>query len=170
MSSASKVGDIFTAAGAAFSKLGELTMTLHPTGEPAPASGGKWTEQEIDMLRQAVQRFGDDLNQISGVIKNRTISQIKAQIKKRGYEEAGLSPPAGEEKTSPKKNTPGGGAVVKAQSPGRGEPSTKKQKTAEVTLSALNAPDTDVDIESMVDNQAIKAKLDFDSDVDSSIL
>merc|ERR1712004_665273 len=144
-------------------------MTLHPTGEPAPASGGKWTEQEIDMLRQAVQRFGDDLNQISAVIKNRTISQIKAQIKKRGYEEAGLSPPPGEDKTSPKKTTPGS-AVVKPQSPGRGEPSAKKQKTAEVTLSALNAPDTDVDIEGMVDNQAIKAKLDFDSDVDSSIL
>jgi len=170
MSSASKVGDIFTAAGAAFSKLGELTMTLHPTGEPAPTSGGKWTEQEIDLLRQAVQGFGEDLNQISAVIKNRTISQIKAQIKKRGYEDAGLSPPS-EDKTSPKKTNPqAGSALSKALSPGRGEPSAKKQKTSEVTLSALNAPDTDVDIEGMVDNQAIKAKLDFDSDVDSSIL
>ncbi|XP_025153487.1 chromatin complexes subunit BAP18 isoform X3 [Harpegnathos saltator] len=36
MNSASKVGEIFTAAGAAFSKLGELTMQLHPvTDSPA---------------------------------------------------------------------------------------------------------------------------------------
>lgn len=31
-----KVGEIFTAAGQAFSKLGELTMSLHPTAEPSP--------------------------------------------------------------------------------------------------------------------------------------
>lgn len=31
--SASKVGEIFTAAGAAFSKLGELTMQLHPIAD-----------------------------------------------------------------------------------------------------------------------------------------
>ena len=36
-------------------------------------SGGKWTDQEVEMLRQAVKRFGDDLNKISGVIKNRTM-------------------------------------------------------------------------------------------------
>ncbi|GBL72144.1 hypothetical protein AVEN_115143-1 [Araneus ventricosus] len=33
-SNSSKVGEIFTAAGAAFSKLSELIMTLHPVGEP----------------------------------------------------------------------------------------------------------------------------------------
>ncbi|GIY10382.1 uncharacterized protein CDAR_44661 [Caerostris darwini] len=38
-SSASKVGEIFTAAGAAFSKLSELIMTLHqPVGELTAAS------------------------------------------------------------------------------------------------------------------------------------
>uniref|UniRef100_A0A1B6KIE9 Chromatin complexes subunit BAP18 n=1 Tax=Graphocephala atropunctata TaxID=36148 RepID=A0A1B6KIE9_9HEMI len=31
MNSASKVGEIFTAAGAAFNKLAELTLQLHPT-------------------------------------------------------------------------------------------------------------------------------------------
>ncbi|GFR33281.1 uncharacterized protein TNCT_90341 [Trichonephila clavata] len=33
-----KVGEIFTAAGAAFSKLSELIMTLHPVGETTTAS------------------------------------------------------------------------------------------------------------------------------------
>jgi len=187
MSSASKVGDIFTAAGAAFSKLGELTMQLHTSGEPAPGQGGgKWTDQEVELLRQAVQQFGDNLNQISGVIKNRTISQIKNQIKKRGYEEAGLSPPPPETNVtlhSPGPITTGTTTVpsAKSGSPARaavitntansGEPASKKQKTSEVTLSALNAPlEGDVDIEGMVDNTAIKAKLDFDSDVDSALL
>ncbi|XP_052822721.1 chromatin complexes subunit BAP18-like [Octopus bimaculoides] len=66
-----QVGEIFTAAGAAFSRLGELTMSLHPTAEPNPASG-KWTEQEIELLKSSVKRFGEDLNKISDVIKNRT--------------------------------------------------------------------------------------------------
>lgn len=33
----------------------------------------KWSEEEIEMLRQAVKRFGDDLNQISEHIKGRTV-------------------------------------------------------------------------------------------------
>ena len=35
--------------------------------------GGKWTEQEINMLHSAVKHFGEDLNQISDIIKNRTV-------------------------------------------------------------------------------------------------
>ncbi|KAF5300303.1 hypothetical protein FQA39_LY11160 [Lamprigera yunnana] len=38
MSSASKVGEIFTAAGAAFNKLGDLTMQLHPQGDSSARS------------------------------------------------------------------------------------------------------------------------------------
>ena len=32
-----KVGEIFSAAGAAFTKLGELTMQLHPVSDSSPA-------------------------------------------------------------------------------------------------------------------------------------
>ncbi|KAL3847675.1 hypothetical protein ACJMK2_018574 [Sinanodonta woodiana] len=151
MSSASKVGEIFTAAGAAFSKLGELTMQLHPTAEPSPTSG-KWTDQEVDMLRGAVKRFGDDLNKLSNVIKNRTISQIRAQLKRKAYEDAGLPQPSD---TPPKKQ-----AVQ--QKHGSSDSQSKKQKISEVTLSALNAPEGDVDIEGLGDGSASK-KLDFDS-------
>ncbi|XP_014663972.1 PREDICTED: uncharacterized protein LOC106806517 [Priapulus caudatus] len=83
-----QVGEIFTAAGAAFSKLGELTMQLHAAGEPAPASG-KWTDGEVEMLKDAVKKFGDDLHKISDVIKTRTISQIRGAIRRKCQEDYG---------------------------------------------------------------------------------
>lgn len=42
-----QVGEIFSAAGAAFTKLGELTMQLHPVADSSPAGyvsrTGTWT-------------------------------------------------------------------------------------------------------------------------------
>ncbi|XP_076096697.1 BPTF-associated chromatin complex component 1-like isoform X2 [Mytilus galloprovincialis] len=157
-----KVGEIFTAAGVAFNKLGDLTMQLHPTSEPSPTSG-KWTPKEIEMLQNSVKRFGDDLDKISNIIKTRTISQIKTQLKRKSFEEAGVPMPTDQ---SPKKvavqkqtiPTPGGAAHTTH---------TKKQKHNDVTLSALNAPESDIDIEG--DSSSSK-KLEFDSDVDSSML
>ncbi|KAF2345645.1 SANT/Myb domain [Trinorchestia longiramus] len=91
MNSASKVGEIFLAAGTAFNQLADLTMELHPTAENSPA-GTKWTAEEIDMLRSAVKRFGDDLNTISHRIKNRTVSQIRSALRKKAFEDAGITP------------------------------------------------------------------------------
>ncbi|XP_025080258.1 chromatin complexes subunit BAP18-like isoform X1 [Pomacea canaliculata] len=169
MSSASKVGEIFTAAGAAFSKLGELTMQLHPTAEQN-TSGGKWTDQEIELLRTSVKRFGEDLNKISEVIKSRTVSQIRNQLKRKAYEDAGLQPPV-TSPTKPSAKSVQGVAEQHGKKQKTSEPAVKKQRTsvAEVTLSALNAPEGDVDIEGLGDSSASK-KLDFDSDVDSSML
>ncbi|XP_055299492.1 chromatin complexes subunit BAP18 isoform X1 [Sitodiplosis mosellana] len=88
MNSATKVGEIFAQAGAAFNRLGELTMQLHPTAD-SPA-GSKWSDEEIDMLRSAITQFCDDLNKISLRIKGRTVSQIKQTLKKKAFEEAGI--------------------------------------------------------------------------------
>lgn len=33
----------------------------------------KWTDEEIEMLRQAVKHFGEDLSKISEHIKGRTV-------------------------------------------------------------------------------------------------
>ncbi|XP_060563351.1 chromatin complexes subunit BAP18-like isoform X2 [Ruditapes philippinarum] len=126
MSSASKVGEIFTAAGAAFSKLGELTMQLHPSAEQSPAS-----------------------------------TQIRTQLKRKAYEDAGLPPPS---EPSPKKQS-----TQKQQQQVVEQQSAKKQERREVTLSALNAPESDVDIEGLGEAGGSK-KLDFDSDLDSSLL
>ncbi|XP_018787899.1 PREDICTED: putative mediator of RNA polymerase II transcription subunit 26 isoform X1 [Bactrocera latifrons] len=87
MNSATKVGEIFTAAGQAFSRLGDLTMQLHPNAE---SPSGKWTEEEINMLHSSILRFSDDLNKISSSIKNRTVSQIRQALKKKAFEDAGI--------------------------------------------------------------------------------
>lgn len=95
-SSAAKVAEIFTAAGEAFSHLGELTMQLHPlnseTGLTSPSAAnmsnsGKWGDEEIEMLRSAVKRFGDDLKKISGQVKGKSVAQIKSALKKRLHEQ-----------------------------------------------------------------------------------
>ncbi|KAL9708221.1 hypothetical protein quinque_011739 [Culex quinquefasciatus] len=81
MNSATKVGEIFTAAGAAFNRLGELTMQLHPSSDSP--TGSKWTDEEIEMLRSAVTRFSEDLNKVSQRIKGRTVSQIRQTLKRK---------------------------------------------------------------------------------------
>ncbi|KAB1265546.1 Chromatin complexes subunit BAP18 [Camelus dromedarius] len=68
-----QVGEIFSAAGAAFTKLGELTMQLHPVADSSPAG---YCQVDGDGDRDAegcCERFGDDLNHISCVIKERTV-------------------------------------------------------------------------------------------------
>uniref|UniRef100_A0A1B6LPY4 SANT domain-containing protein n=1 Tax=Graphocephala atropunctata TaxID=36148 RepID=A0A1B6LPY4_9HEMI len=138
MNSASKVGEIFTAAGAAFNKLGELTLQLHPTAD-SPA--GKWSEEEIEMLSQAVKKFGDDLNQISEHIKGRTVSQIRTTLKKKAFEDAGI----------PVRQL----AAVQAPQQQQG----MLTKTAqEVTLNMLNAPESEVDVEGL--HEGVKVEFD----------
>ncbi|GLG95733.1 hypothetical protein R5R35_008638 [Gryllus longicercus] len=139
MNSASKVGEIFTAAGAAFNKLGELTMQLHPTAD-SPA--GKWTDEEIEMLRQAVKHFGEDLNKISEHIKGRTVSQIRTTLKKKAFEDAGI---------------PVRSITTVQQSAHQTQPGLIG-KSADVTLNMLNAPESEVDVEGLPED----VKLEFD--------
>ncbi|XP_068617818.1 chromatin complexes subunit BAP18-like isoform X4 [Battus philenor] len=83
-----EVGEIFREAGTAFNKLAEMTMLLHPVGDSQP--GGKWTDEEIEMLRSCVHRFAVDLNKLSQHIKSRTVSQIRTTLKKKAFEDAGI--------------------------------------------------------------------------------
>ncbi|XP_028322394.1 BPTF-associated chromatin complex component 1 [Gouania willdenowi] len=181
-SASAKVGEIFSAAGAAFSKLGELTMGLHPVSDSSPA-GAKWTETEIEMLRLAVRRFGDDLNNISTVIKERTVAQIKSTVKRKLYEDSRVPIVSSE---SPKKNVKKAVAMTTPAAPSQVvvttgmqnspalAPPIKKQKTADVTLSALNDSDVNsdlVDIEGLGD--ASNKKINFDQEnlnLDSSLI
>ncbi|XP_022249812.1 chromatin complexes subunit BAP18-like [Limulus polyphemus] len=108
-------------------------MQLHPVGDGS-SSGGKWTDEEIEMLRTAIQKFGDDLNKISYLIKNRTVAQIKNSIKKKG-DEGGL--PCTVKKVELKL------------------PQCKKESqqtstaTNDMTLNMLNAAEAEVDVEEL---------------------
>lgn len=201
-SASAKVGEIFSAAGAAFSKLGELTMQLHPVSDSSPA-GAKWTETEIEMLRLAVRRFGDDLNNISSVIKERTVAQIKSTVKRKLYEDSRVPLSSETQKKTVKKpsapsSAPSASSAVamatSASAPvsvaavppppqqvvvatgiqggaSLAPPPIKKQKTADVTLSALNDSDVNSDL---VDIEGLDSKkLNFDQEslnLDSSLI
>ncbi len=160
-SSANKVGEIFTAAGTAFNKLGELTMQLHPSNDSAV--GSKWTEDEINELQSCIKQFGDDLNQISERIKTRTVSQIRTALKKKAFEDAGVSlpppttPAASTNSSSGVGNNQGqmvGGNNISQKSQQRTKPPISSLKSSEVTLNALNASDGDSEM---------APRLDFDS-------
>uniref|UniRef100_A0A8C3N6Y8 Uncharacterized protein n=1 Tax=Geospiza parvula TaxID=87175 RepID=A0A8C3N6Y8_GEOPR len=156
-SASTKVGEIFSAAGAAFTRLGELTMQLHP-GTDSSAAGSRWTEPELALLRGAVSRFGEDLNRLSALIKDRTVAQLKAAAKRKAYEDSGvpLPPPSADSpKKGPRKNPPGSGGAPH-DPPG---PPGKKLKVAEPPPSDSDPPGDLVDVEGFGDPPK---KLNFD--------
>ncbi|XP_068027285.1 LOW QUALITY PROTEIN: chromatin complexes subunit BAP18, partial [Melanerpes formicivorus] len=163
-SASTKVGEIFSAAGAAFTKLGELTMQLHPVADCSPA-GAKWTEPELELLRAAVRRFGEDLNRLSALIRDRTLAQIKATAKRKAYEDSGVPlppPPAPAPPPpphdSPQEGTPeergrgsGWDPPPELSPPGDppGPPPSKKQKLTDPSQGEAEACGDLVDIEGL---------------------
>lgn len=153
-SASTKVGEIFSAAGAAFTKLGELTMQLHPVADASPSG-----------------------------------TQTKSTAKRKVFEDGSLAPD-GPKKTSKKASAamarqatvvsmPAGQTMstsTRIQSPTAAPVPLKKQKTADVTLSALNDSDVNsdlVDIEGLGDGSTPKKLNTFDQDnlnLDSSLI
>lgn len=136
MTSSGKVGEIFASAGEAFARLGELTMELQGAQQTTGGASAKWTDEEVAMLHRAVRTFSQDLNAIAETIKQRTVQQIKAALQKKAFDDAGI-------------------AIQSISSPA----STPKQlmqgqsgaKSSEVTLNALNASESEVDVEGLAD-------------------
>ncbi|XP_022603486.1 chromatin complexes subunit BAP18-like isoform X2 [Seriola lalandi dorsalis] len=157
-SASTKVGEIFSAAGAAFTKLGELTMQLHPVADSSPAGG-----------------------------------QTKNTVKRKLYEDVALPAADGPKKVVKKATvtvamaTQGTPTIISVptaqvvmpsglQGPPSNQPPLKKQKTADVTLSALNDSDVNsdlVDIEGLGEGSNSKKLNNFDQDnlnLDSSLI
>nr|CAG4652362.1 EOG090X0LYT [Triops cancriformis] len=157
MNAASKVGEIFSAAGVAFTSLAKLTMQLHPSAEIS--AGGKWSEEEVEMLRHAVKRFADDMEKITELVKERTVSQLRVGNQKKPYDTTSLSVLVSKTPTpSSSKGMTSIAGPSSSCSSSMGQrtspltPSTSAMlglgvNKAEVTLNALNAPEPEVDVE-----------------------
>lgn len=94
-------------------------------------------------------------------------SQIKSRVKKRPPSEPGLKNTKRSPLTDQKPAT--NEAAVEQNNANQ---TPKKSDFSEVTLSALNSPELDVDIEDLEDNSPAgkKLKLAFESDIDTSLL
>ncbi|CAL8078282.1 unnamed protein product [Orchesella dallaii] len=168
MSSASKVGEIFSAAGTAFTKLGELTMQLHTTS--AAEGSTKWTEEDIAMMHSCLTKFANEIDEISNRVRLRTMAHMNASIKKREYEDAGLTPPPlNSNLITSSSSAPHTGSFKGNRRAGKrsmglpsshllpASPSIAPTHSQDVTLNMLNASDGDADL-----------KMDFDSPSGSS--
>ncbi|XP_029957348.1 chromatin complexes subunit BAP18 isoform X2 [Salarias fasciatus] len=160
-SASAKVGEIFSAAGAAFTKLGELTMQLHPVSDSSPAGA---------QIKSTVKRklYEDSRVPISSESPKKTVKKAAA---------VPMAPAPAPAATPAMIAVPTSQVVVATgmqNSPSMAPP-IKKQKTADVTLSALNDSDVNsdlVDIEGLGDSSSSK-KLNFDQEslnLDSSLI
>lgn len=82
MTQAGKVAEIFSTAGEAFTKLGNLAMALQSNSERT-TDINKWADEEIDMLKTAIARFGSDVEKISELVKSKSTNQIKTALRQK---------------------------------------------------------------------------------------
>ncbi|XGW15053.1 hypothetical protein V3C99_000937 [Haemonchus contortus] len=79
---ARKVAEVFLTAGHAFQKLGDLAMQLH-MGPSSVPNEERWSENNVDHLREALTRFAHELDQISNNVQARTTKMISTDIRRR---------------------------------------------------------------------------------------
>ncbi|XP_066449860.1 chromatin complexes subunit BAP18 isoform X2 [Eleutherodactylus coqui] len=148
-SASTKVGEIFSAAGAAFTKLGELTMQLHPVTDSSPAGA---------QLKFAVKRkiYDDNGVPLSSDSPKKVVKKV-------------ITVPSSVMSVS------ASSAVGGTSLPEGSQGAMRKRKSSDVTLSALNDSDANsdlVDIEGLGDRSTVK-KLNFDQEnlnLDSSFI
>ncbi|XP_041820865.1 chromatin complexes subunit BAP18 isoform X1 [Chelmon rostratus] len=164
-SASTKVGEIFSAAGAAFTKLGELTMQLHPVADSSPT--GFHLPSSGQTKSTVKRKLYED-----GALP--TSSEGSKKVIKIATATVSMAAPG----TPTVISVPSGQVVMASglQGSPSSQPSLKKQKTADVTLSALNDSDVNsdlVDIEGLGEGSNSKKINNFDQDnlnLDSSLI
>lgn len=155
-SASTKVGEIFSAAGAAFTKLGELTMQLHPVADASPAG-----VQVKTAVKRKLCNYESGIAAPSSDTPKKSAKKVQAAMAVP-VQSAVITVPASQVTLT----------GIRRVSPV--PPSLKKQKTADVTLSALNDSDVNsdlVDIEGL--GEGATKKLNFDQDslnLDSNLI
>ncbi|KAM4747601.1 BPTF-associated chromatin complex component 1 isoform 3-T3 [Rhinophrynus dorsalis] len=142
-SASTKVGEIFSAAGAAFTKLGELTMQLHPVTDSSPAGA----QMKFAVKRKIYDESGVPLSSDSPRKVIKKVVPVSSSV------------PAVITVSAPQ-------VVGGTSLPEGSQGAMKKRKSSDVTLSALNDSDVNsdlVDIEGLGDRSSVK-KLNFDQD------
>ncbi|TPP56597.1 Chromatin complexes subunit BAP18 [Fasciola gigantica] len=95
MANSSRVAEIFQQASVAFGRLAQLTIDLKlaqiQQADAEQKENERWTNTEIEQLKEAVARFGNDLGKIAEAIETKTLAQIKQKIKTKALQEAGLN-------------------------------------------------------------------------------
>jgi hypothetical protein len=51
----------------------------------------RWDEEDIQMLRSAVKRFGEDMCQLTDRIKRKMEAETAAAVKRKAFEAAGVA-------------------------------------------------------------------------------
>ncbi|GAA30167.2 chromatin complexes subunit BAP18 [Clonorchis sinensis] len=94
MANASRVSEIFQQASAAFGRLAYLTLELKLSqaqqNTSDQKSNTKWTTEEINELKAAIVRFGNDLEKIAQSIETKTLDQIKQKVHSKTFQTTGL--------------------------------------------------------------------------------
>lgn len=161
-SASTKVGEIFSAAGAAFTKLGELTMQLHPVSDSSPAGFHPPSNQPKSTAKRKLYEDGSLSASLEG---------SKKVAKKPALAVTKHVPPA----VGPTLATQATRSA-EVQGSSSNQPSLKKQKSGDVTLSALNDSDVNsdlVDIDDLGEGSNPKNLNNFDQDnlnLDSSLI
>ncbi|CAH8524618.1 unnamed protein product [Dicrocoelium dendriticum] len=95
MANASRVAEIFQQASVAFGRLAQLTLSLKlaqsEKAEVDSKQANNWTDDEVKRLKDAISRFGHDLEKIAEAIETKTLNQIKHKLKAKSFQDAGVS-------------------------------------------------------------------------------
>ncbi|GFY38173.1 uncharacterized protein TNIN_59481 [Trichonephila inaurata madagascariensis] len=147
-SNPAQVGEIFTAAGAAFNKLAELIMNMHAANE-LTSTRAESTEAKDLCLPQKISH--DEVENISELLKNMKRDQVKTPVMVKKMESATV---AGMKKSSHGTMKPALDENKKAFNIAMAQSTPKPY----ITLNMLNAVEHDQEVDISIAN-----KLDYDS-------